>query len=533
MFKHKLGNYFLKEYLREHHQSDCLDFVNEVDKYRRIVQPTPSDLRVVLASLRRIALIEQDENENDQLRNIQQQSSHDQRHPSPRRCRYGLPVDHVLACVALGKLHAGLFDECYDRVMGVLRSFYPSFLKSDSFLRFVRCMSYCRTIKQSDLRVLKCLGFGAFGRVLAVEKRDTRQLFAMKEISKVSLRSNRFSWMCKNEMEVLAMTNSPFVLNLKYAFHDKTAVHFLFELCTGGDLLAHLQRAPFSLGQVRRCTTEIALGLNHIHSLGWCYRDLKPSNIMLTESGHCKITDLGMCLRLPKNGVVQKHVGGTPGYWSPEVLAGVGNFAASDYWSLGVLVYNMITSRNFPDPLSEKRPSRRREREAYKAFKPWSPFTKTTEDKQRALKDPTMKYIDATVNLPEDITGPVRDLIEQLLVVDPVKRLGGEGGFERFQRHPFFRRVDWKKVERQESKPIFIPQKVVFKRRLLFPPKIETRGKRMDFSPIRDTSAEKRTYDKFMFTNEDAFYDEVVESIQHGKGNKLKLDGDDGPCVIC
>ncbi len=112
----------------------------------------------------------------------------------------------------------------------------------------------------------------------------------MKEMKKKLIKSKNADKHIIAEKELLQITKSPFVLNLKYAFDDSQSVFLIIDLCQGGDLKFQLQQAPsdhggFEIERARFYAAEVLLGLNHIHSLNYVYRDLKPENILLTSKG--------------------------------------------------------------------------------------------------------------------------------------------------------------------------------------------------------------------------------------------------------
>eukprot|EP00954_Amorphochlora_amoebiformis_P024342 1365757-Amorphochlora_amoeboformis.AAC.1 len=414
-YNHTLAYYFLSQYLSDRRLSHCFDFMNKVDVYRSLRVPTRKQARIAMHALKQVAFVQSQSRKNLHRKDC-----------GPRAPENALPVDLVVKNLEADVLDSKAFDPCYDRIKEMLVSFYVPFLRSNHFLRFVQIMEYSRRkVFSNDLQSVAHLGQGAFGRVIAVEKKDTHALFAMKEIPKAVLRKHNTGWMCQNEMQLLARTRSPFVLNLKYSFHSERAVHLVFEMCMGGDLREYLEKSPFTLKRAIFYTAEILLGIDHIHSLEYAYRDLKPSNILLTQDGHCKISDLGLVVKLPKPPKILKHVAGTPGYWPPEIVARTGTYFASDYWSLGVLLYAMLYGRKIPDPLDKVRPKRKRRSTSSKSsrssrhekppgdFKMWSPFASNPNEQNVAKKDPKYKNINATVDYPKNIPPVVKDFMSK------------------------------------------------------------------------------------------------------------------------
>jgi len=208
-------------------------------------------------------------------------------------------------------LRAVLADLLESRVFPFLESFH--------YKRMIQLEQYAkRPLKLEDFRIFRVLGRGAFGAVSAVQRIDTHAIYAMKEMSKKQVKQNHSEWMVIIEKKVLQKMNSPFVLNLKYSFHNHESLYLIFDMCTGGDLKYHLRQAVkegklFPPKQVQFNAAEVFLGLEHIHSFDIVYRDLKPNNILLDQSGHLKISDLGLAIKLRPDKVL-KHLAGTAGY---------------------------------------------------------------------------------------------------------------------------------------------------------------------------------------------------------------------------
>jgi len=179
---------------------------------------------------------------------------------------------------------------------------FPRFLESDLFKQYVQLIDYShRPIKLDDFRVFRVLGRGAFGAVSAVQKTDTGAIFAMKEMRKRMVKANKSEWLCNSEKRILSKMRSPFVLSLRYAFHDEESLYLILDMCSGGDLKFHLNTARsrrFPEAQARFYAAEILLGLEHIHAQQYVYRDFKPDNLLLDEKGHVKISDLGLTIKL-------------------------------------------------------------------------------------------------------------------------------------------------------------------------------------------------------------------------------------------
>jgi serine/threonine protein kinase len=136
--------------------------------------------------------------------------------------------------------------------------------------------------------MFRALGKGAFGMVSAVQKKDTKKIYAMKQMKKKKVKHYHSEKLCEIEKSALQKMDSPFVLNLKYSFtHDKS-LFLVIELCNGGDLQFHLQEVRshrFSEERARFYAAEVILALEHLHNKKFVYRDLKPGNILLDNEG--------------------------------------------------------------------------------------------------------------------------------------------------------------------------------------------------------------------------------------------------------
>lgn len=194
------------------------------------------------------------------------------------------------------------------------------------------------------------------------------------------------------------------------------------EYVPGGELFFHLkQEKRFQEDRVRFYAAEVLLAIEYLHSFNIIYRDLKPENILIDRNGHIKLTDFG----LSKSGNWGDTFCGTPEYLAPEVLIG-GHEKEVDWWSLGVLIYEMIEGR--------------------------PPFysTEILQMYERILKAPlrfSMRFSDVAI-----------DLCEKLLCKDPFTRLGrGPGDGEDIKSHPFFEGINWEDLKGKRVTPPYVP----------------------------------------------------------------------------
>lgn len=372
------------------------------------------------------------------------------------------------------------------------------FLASPQWKRYVQLRAYVKKRMTLDhFRVFRVLGRGAFGAVSAVQKIDSHAIFAMKEMAKRQVKHQQSEWVCVNERKVLAKMKSPFVLNLKYSFHTSENLYLIFDMCSGGDLKFHLRNEKmrcFSLERARFYAAEVLLGLEHIHSLNIVYRDLKPTNILLDEAGHCVISDLGLTVHLKKNKLI-KHLAGTAGYWAPEILQKAGTYKTSDYWSFGVMLYEMILGRRPTCKCSKKDPQ-------------WCPFGQSRSMEQFALKEDGVLVLD--VDYPRELPADAVDLLKKLFEPNPEKRIGAKGGAAEIKAHPFFKSVDWAKLENKEITPPFKPDNHTVNANSIGEVGETNKAK---YRKVKLLDEDEKHYEDFDFINMEALEAEMVTAL--------------------
>lgn len=196
-----------------------------------------------------------------------------------------------------------------------------------------------------SFEIIKVIGRGNFGKVCLVRKTGTDQLYAMKILKKAYVEEKKQIAHTKTERNVLASAKCPFIVKLCYAFQTPAKLYLVLEYMNGGELFFHLSKeTAFSEIKARFYVGEILIALNYLHSNGIMYRDLKPENILLDEEGHIRLTDFG----LSKSGVNVDRPNantfcGTPEYLAPEILRCDEYDKAVDYWSLGAVLYYMLS----------------------------------------------------------------------------------------------------------------------------------------------------------------------------------------------
>jgi len=282
-------------------------------------------------------------------------------------------------------------------------------------------------VSLEDFDLLKVLGKGGFGKVMLVRKKGTTDIYAMKVLKKEAvIRRNQVAH-TKTETHILKQIRHPFLTRMYFAFQSEGKLYMVLNYLPGGELFYRLKReGRFSVERVRLYTAEIALGLGHLHSLDMIYRDLKPENILLDEVGHICLTDFGLSKESVSTPNAARTFCGTPEYLAPEILQGVGHGKAVDWWSLGTLVFEMLTGL--------------------------PPFY------SRNINHMYEKILKAELRCPSYLPPDVKNMIEHLLIRDPLRRLGsGPGDVKELETHQFFQTMDFQKVYQKSLTPIYKP----------------------------------------------------------------------------
>ncbi|KAG8268610.1 Ribosomal protein S6 kinase alpha-2 [Homalodisca vitripennis] len=192
----------------------------------------------------------------------------------------------------------------------------------------------------NQFELLKVLGQGSFGKVFLVRKivgADSGTLYAMKVLKKATLKV-RDRMRTKMERNILVDVRHPFIVRLHYAFQTEGKLYLILDFLRGGDLFTRLSKeVMFTEEDVKFYLAELALAVDHIHSLGIIYRDLKPENILLDADGHISLTDFGLS-KLPLDDQQAYSFCGTVEYMAPEIVNRKGHSFAADWWSFGVLM---------------------------------------------------------------------------------------------------------------------------------------------------------------------------------------------------
>ncbi|KAH0795392.1 AGC family protein kinase [Histomonas meleagridis] len=272
-------------------------------------------------------------------------------------------------------------------------------------------------VKITDFTVLKVIGRGAYGKVQLVRHNGDGQIYALKSLSKRLLAQYDLIGRTLTERNTLITANHPFITSARYSFQSDTKLFLALEYVPGGELFARLrEERKFPEHRVKLYVAQLTLAIGYLHSIGIIHRDLKPENILVDKDGYLKITDFGLVKeKMNDSNAKTSTFCGTPDYIAPEMILSKPYNKSVDWWSMGILTYEMLYG--------------------YPPF-----YNSNTNAMYRAILNDPLEF-------PKGGTTYAKDFISQLLNRDPEKRLGsGPTEVEEIKMHPFFSDVDWKQL---------------------------------------------------------------------------------------
>lgn len=293
----------------------------------------------------------------------------------------------------------------------------------------------------SSFSKVKMLGKGDVGKVYLVREKKTEKLFAMKVLSKKEMIKRNKIKRVMAEQEILSTSNHPFIVTLYHSFQSEDYLYLCMEYCMGGEFFRALQTRPGKClpeEDARFYAAEVIAALEYLHLMGFIYRDLKPENILLHQSGHVMLSDFDLSARATRRGGAPAMIRqatpnsaplvdtrsciadlrtnsfvGTEEYIAPEVIKGCGHTSAVDWWTLGILIYEMIFA--------------------------------TTPFKGNSRNATFSNVLRNEVTFPE--TAPIssmgKSLIRKLLIKDEMKRMGSNSGASEVKQHKWFAPISW------------------------------------------------------------------------------------------
>ncbi|KAI0227182.1 serine/threonine protein kinase, AGC, partial [Massospora cicadina] len=320
------------------------------------------------------------------------------------------------------------------------------------------------SVKPSSFTLIKLLGKGDVGKVYLARHKLTDKLYALKVLSKKEMISRNKVKRALAEQEILASANHPFIVTLYHSFQSIDHLYLCMEHCLGGEFFRVLQGRPGKSlleDEAKFYAAEVTCALEYLHLLGFIYRDLKPENILLHHTGHIMLTDFDLSKQSypPREPSVVKtgfsfsvpmgsndtppaldtkactghfrtnSFVGTEEYIAPEVIKGTGHTSSVDWWTLGILLYEMLYG--------------------------------TTPFKGSDRTSTFAKILKAEINFPitphgQTLTSNCKAIIRKLLNRDEYKRLGSRSGASDIKSHPFFKTINFALL-RNMAPPIIPP----------------------------------------------------------------------------
>ena len=283
--------------------------------------------------------------------------------------------------------------------------------------------------KLSDLKRHATLGMGTFSRVYLVEHKRTGKTYALKRMEKNTIEQLKQKTHIMNEKRILEEMDHPFIIQLHATFKDKSCLYMVTELVLGGELFSVLTREEYLDEKMTQFYSGcVVLGMEALHAKENIYSDLKPENILLDTDGYVKICDFGFAKKVAGNNRTHTTCG-TPEYVSPEMLANTGHGKPTDWWCVGILIYECLFATT---PFAAEDYS-----ETYEMI-----------NRYASGKDSIDYAVDGV-----KITKPARTLMQGLLQPAPDQRLGPTA----VRAHEWFKKMDWGKLEAKQMQAPWVP----------------------------------------------------------------------------
>lgn len=288
---------------------------------------------------------------------------------------------------------------------------------------------WCKETKSSlvftDLERIRTLGTGAFGRVILLKHVKSQKFYAMKVLEKEKIIKMKQVDHTLYEKRILEAIRFPFTVSMEFSFKDNSYIYFIMPFVPGGEMFSHLRKMnKFEEPIAKFYASQVILALEYLHFLNLVYRDLKPENIMIDKNGYLKITDFGFCKVLHGR---TWTLCGTPEYLAPELILSKGYGFSVDWWSFGVLLYEM--NAGYPP---------------FYANEPMKTYEKIVSGRYRC---------------PSSFNPDLRDLIRNTLQIDISKRFGVmKNGVLDFKNHRWFKGIEWEAILNCRFPPPYLPK---------------------------------------------------------------------------
>jgi len=265
----------------------------------------------------------------------------------------------------------------------------------------------------SDFKIVGGLGAGAFGKVYKVEHKQTKQIYALKQISKQQLKHQKMINQIKIEIKIMYSLHHPNIVKLYNHFEENDYIYLIIEFAEGGQLWDKLNRkGRFDEKTVQQYMREMVAAIDYCHSRNppIIHRDIKPENILLDKEGHIKLADFGWS-NFFNPGAKRKTYCGTLDYLAPEMIEESGHDVTLDYWSLGVLTFELLTGK--------------------------APFTppSTVKDQKQMQQILEQNILKVKIEYPKDFPPLAKDLVGKVLKKNPKQRCS----IDELKDHPWLR----------------------------------------------------------------------------------------------
>lgn len=282
-----------------------------------------------------------------------------------------------------------------------------------------------KKLKLSDYELGQTLGTGSFGRVKISKQKSSGKYFAIKVLKKAEIIKLKQVDHIMNEIKILSVIDHPFLINTEGFSQDDRYIYLVLDLINGGELFTYLRSVgKFSCDHATFYSAQVCLMFEYLHSKNIIYRDLKPENILIDKTGYLKLTDFGFAKVCEGRTYT---LCGTPEYLAPEILLNKGHGKPVDWWTFGVLVYEMNAGI---DPFNDE--------------------------------DPMLIYqkiLKGKVKFPSSFNPNAKSLVKHLLEADLSKRYGNlKGGVNDIKNHRLFKNFDWDSCLAKSIKPPYIPK---------------------------------------------------------------------------
>lgn len=358
-------------------------------------------------------------------------------------------------------------DSQFDELIEIMEDFPPEHNQNNDPFKDLSTIHEEMSLKMSleDFKFISFLGRGGYGSVNLYKKKDTGDLFAIKQIDITKFESKNVSNMIKRETEILNEINNEFLVKCFYIFADEKCYYYVMEFVAGGDLDGFIEQVTIVPDIIRTLAAEVIVALEYLHRKGIIHRDLKPENILIANSGHFKLADFGLSDISSKqnkfaisyqsiksdeqmeenndlvmdykshyqmdninfsnssiNDSAKKAILGTPNYTAPETIKGEESGPAVDLWALGVILYELYTNQQpFRDEAVQKIYDN-----ILNLKVDWELLDQCVGEDKHAL-----------------------DFIKRLLVVDPEERLHD---FDQIKAHSYFHNFYWDTIASHDNK---------------------------------------------------------------------------------